>query len=141
MAENKTQPTKESALKYCKSLENETRRKDALVLLKLFKEITGKKPVMWGESIVGFNQYHYSYSSGKEGNWPMTGFSARKTGMAIYLMMGVKNYPELLSKLGKHKHGSSCLNIVKLEDVDLKILAKMIKLDYAKMVKKYTKSA
>ena len=33
---------------------------------------------MWGDSIVGFGEYHYkSERSSQEGDWPLTGFSPR----------------------------------------------------------------
>lgn len=30
--------------------------------------VTGKKAVMWGPGIVGFNTYHYEYDSGHGGD-------------------------------------------------------------------------
>ena len=33
----------------------------------MMKKITGKRPKMWGPSIIGFGSYHYKYESGKEG--------------------------------------------------------------------------
>jgi len=40
--------------------------------------------------------------------------------------MNIQKHKEALKKLGKHKAGMGCLYINKLEDVDLKILEKMI---------------
>lgn len=141
MAELKTQKNNKSVSKFIQSIEHDTRREDAKVLHKLFEKITKQKAVMWGESIIGFDQYHYkSERSTQEGDWPMTGFSPRKNYMSIYIMTGVKQYPELLEKLGKHKHGSSCLNVNKLADIDLKILEKMIAADYKEMKTRYPKS-
>lgn len=53
MAEIKTKATKESALKFLKSIEPAEKRADGLVLLKMFETITGEKAVMWGELGVG----------------------------------------------------------------------------------------
>jgi len=86
----------------------------------------GKKPKMWGGSIVGFGEYHYVYASGQEGDWPVTGFSPRKTSLSLYIMAGFDNYGPLMEKLGKHKTGKSCLYVNKLEDIDLEVLKPLI---------------
>ena len=69
--------------------------------------ITGKRAAMWGDSIVGFGEYHYKYKSGREGDWPITGFSPRKQNISIYIMPGFSKYKKKLAKLGKHKHSVS----------------------------------
>ncbi len=135
----KTKPTKKSVTKFLNSIANETKRKDAKTILQIIKKVTGKKPVMWGDSIVGFDTYHYKYASGREGDWPMTGFSPRQQNLTVYIMPGFGNYQNLLKKLGKHKTAVSCLYIKKLADVDLKILEEIIRRGYEDMKKKYAK--
>ncbi len=139
MAELKTIKTKVSASAYIDSLP-EQQKKDGKQLLKIFKEATGMRPAMWGESIVGYGSYHYVYASGREGDWPITGFSPRKQKLSIYIMPGVTKYPELLKKLGPYKNGSSCLYIKNLEDIDTKILEKIIKQSVKDMKKMYPKT-
>ena len=136
-ADNKTQPTKQSVTSFIDALEHETRRSDSKKLLKMMKEITGEKPAMWGPSIIGFGKYHYKYDSGREGDFMMTGFAARKANMAVYIMPGFKPYAALLAKLGKHKTGGSCLYINKLADVDEAVLRTLVEKAYADMKKKY----
>ncbi len=127
MAELKTKATKESVLKFLKSIEPIEKRKDGLALLELFKKVTGEKAVMWGTSIVGFGKYHYkSERSTQEGDWPLVGFSPRKQNLTLYIMAGNKD-SELLAKLGKHKASGGCLYINKLADVEQKVLAQLIK--------------
>lgn len=41
----------------------------------MMKRATGEPPTMWGSSIVGFGRYRYRYASGREGEWPLVGFS------------------------------------------------------------------
>ena len=101
------------------------------------KQITKEEPIMWGPSIVGFGSYHYKYESGREGDMCITGFSPRKQNLTIYILPGFKRYSELMKKLGKHKTGSSCLYINKLEDVDLKVLKQLITESVKYMKKKY----
>jgi len=66
-----------------------------------------------------------------------TGFSPRKSYFSLYLMNGFDGYEKLLAKLGKHKHGKSCLNINKLSDVNLEVLEKLINQSYKFMTEKY----
>jgi hypothetical protein len=136
MAELKTKKNNASVKTFIAAVENETRRKDSEVLLKLFEEVTGEKAMMWGTSIIGFGEYHYKHErSTQEGDWPLTGFSPRKTSLSIYIMPGFKKYQKLLDELGKHKHSVSCLYINKLADVDLTVLKKLIKVGYEDMKK------
>jgi len=110
---------------------DERRRADGLVLLELFKKITGEEPKMWGTAIVGFGQYHYkSERSRQEGDWMLTGFSPRKAALSLYVMLGHGHYGELLERLGKHKTGMGCLYINKLADVDMGALEELIRTSY-----------
>jgi len=141
MAEIKTKATKESVTKFLNSIKPEEKRKDSLELLKLFKKITGEKPVMWGTSIVGFGKYHYkSESSSQQGDWFFTGFSPRKQNLSLYILVWKKDDPKLLSKLGKFKRGGGCLYINKLSDVNEKVLASLIKDIYTYRKKLHSKS-
>ena len=111
---------------FLNSIENEQRKKDSFLVLYLMKEISGKEPKMWGESIIGFDTYHYVYASGREGDWMKIGFSPRKQALTLYLTYGFEKKSELLEQLGKHKTGKACLYIKKLEDVDMAVLRELI---------------
>ncbi|MEP7209543.1 MAG: DUF1801 domain-containing protein [Alphaproteobacteria bacterium] len=129
MAEAKTKPTRVSVKDFVAAVPNETRRKDAQSLLKLFEKVTGWKPQMWGPTIIGFGSYDYVYESGTKGSMCVVGFSPRATGLVIYsgLMASGDKAAPLLAKLGKYKTGKGCLYINKLEDVDLGQFEKLIK--------------
>ncbi|MCX2743088.1 DUF1801 domain-containing protein [Mangrovivirga sp. M17] len=135
----KTQPTNRSIDEFIESIEHIKRKEDCQTLLKIMQEQTGEKPRIWGENIIGFGQYHYKYNSGREGDWFITGFSPRKQNLSIYIMTGFKGYTTLLEKLGKHRTGSSCLYVNKLDDIDLNILKTLISDSYLLMKKKYIK--
>ena len=128
MAANKTKPTNASVEEFLNAVENETRKKDAFVILDLMKQITKQNPVMWGPSLIGFGKIHYKYKSGREGDWFLTGFSPRKQSLTLYIMPGFKRYEALMEKLGKHKTGKGCLYINKLTDVDMTVLTELITL-------------
>lgn len=136
MSENKTRATTASVRTFLDTVENETRRSDSYVLLALMEKITGHPPVLWGTSLVGYGSYHYQYDSGREGDMLMAGFSPRKQNLALY-NTGFKRYPKLMEQLGKYKTGKSCLYITKLADVDLDVLAELIKTAFDHMNKKY----
>ena len=127
MAENKTKKNDGSVEDFLNSVENPTRKADALEILKLMKEVTGEKAVMWGKSLVGFGSYDFKYASGREGSWFLVGFSPRKTSMTLYIMPGFDRYDELLGELGKYKTGKSCLYVNKLADVNMNVLRELVK--------------
>jgi len=126
-AKNKTQATLVDPVDCIASVEHPVRRADAQTLDLLFREVTGWTPRMWGPSLIGYGQYHYSYASGREGDFLATGFSPRKASLSVYVMPGYQDYDEILAQLGKHKMGKSCLYITKLADVDLGVLRKLIR--------------
>lgn len=122
----KTKPTTVSVTDFISAVENDTRREDAVVLMKLLKAVTGWKPKMWGPTIIGFGAYHYTYDTGHSGSTCAIGFSPRKASLVIY----VADFPgkeALLGQLGKHKGGlKQCLYINKLADVDMKVLERIL---------------
>ena len=137
MAELKTKPTEESPSNFLKGIEDDQKRQDCLELLSLMEDITGKKPKMWGTSIVGFGNYHYKYASGREGDYFITGFSPRKQNLTIYIMPGFTRYESVMSKLGKFKTGKSCLYIKKLDDIDRGLLKVLVSQSVEDMAKIY----
>jgi len=126
MAELKTKKTRKSVAAFLKGIKDERRRADANAVAAMMGEVTGEKPAMWGDSIVGYGSYHYRYESGREGDWFLTGFSPRKSSLSLYLMSGFTGYDDLLARLGKHKTGKSCLYLNKLADVDAAVLRRLI---------------
>ena len=131
MAGLKTVVTEQNVEEFLRSVEPEERRDDGLALLKIMEKATGETPKMWGAAIVGFGSYHYkSERSRQEGDWMLVGFSPRKASLTLYSMQEAPDSEELLGKLGKHKVGGGCLYINRLADVDLGVLARLIKSAY-----------
>ena len=126
-SDNKTQPTDQSVTGFLNAVTHPTRRADGLALDALFRAVTGFSPAMWGPSIVGYGRYHYSYASGRQGDFLATGFSPRKSNLSIYIMPGYAEFGDLLTRLGKHKTGRSCLYVNKLADIDMGVLADLIR--------------
>ena len=126
MAENKTKPTAKSVPEFLERFIDPKRKADSLTIAALMERLSGSKPKMWGDSIVGFGDYHYKYASGREGDWFQVGFSPRKQNLTIYVMGYLEFYTDLLEGLGKYRHGKGCLYIKKLEDIDMRVLEKLI---------------
>ena len=135
MAEPKTQRTKRSVNAFLKSIPDEQKRADAFTLVGIMCKVTKAEPAMWGSSIVGFGTYRYKYASGREGEWPLTGFSPRKQNLTLYITSGFEQYDEPLKSLGKYKTGKACLYLNRLDGVDLPTLRKLIKQSVQHMIK------
>lgn len=125
-SELKTKKNNTNVQDFLHSVDHQKRKEDSFVVLKLMEKITGSKPSMWGPSIIGFGSYHYKYTSGREGDWFLSGFSPRKQSLTLYIMSGFKRYEEILGRLGKYKTGKSCLYINKLEDINMGVLEELI---------------
>ena len=126
MAENKTKATAVSVEAFLTGVTPPERQADARALLTIFAEVTGVQPKMWGPSIIGYGSYHYRYDSGREGEMCATGFSPRKSELALYILPGYQDYGPLLAELGKYRTGKSCLYIRRLADVREDVLRKLI---------------
>ncbi len=137
MSEPKTKQNDASADAFLDAVGSDRRREDSFTVLELMKRITGEEPRMWGAAIVGFGSYRYKYASGRYGEMPRIGFSPRKQSLTVYVMPGFSGYDELLSRLGKHRTGKSCLYINKLADIDMGVLEDLIRSALDAMRKKY----
>jgi hypothetical protein len=135
MAELKTKPSDQNVTRFLEAIPDARTRQDCFTLVQIMRQITKAEPKMWGPSIVGFGSYHYTYASGREGDWFLAGFSPRKQNLTLYIMAGFEQYEELLRKLGKHKTGKSCLYLNRLDEIHLPTLKKMIQQSVAHMTK------
>ena len=140
MAENKTKPTKARVGDFLDTVDDPKRRADAKKVLAMMRRATGKRATMWGPSMVGFGKYQYKYESGREGEFMLTGLAPRKQNLVVYIIPGFEPFGAQMKKLGKYKTGRSCLYINKLEDVDEKVLEKLIADSVKLMRKRYNVS-
>ena len=126
MADLKTVPTRASVDKFLQGIKDEKNRADCYKIKEIMEKATRSKAKMWGTGIVGFGDHHFGYDSGREGDWFLTGFSPRKQNLTLYMMGGFNQFPDLMKQLGKYSTGKGCLYIKRLEDVDTKILRKLL---------------
>ncbi len=137
MAELKTKLNDASVVKFLASIENEQQQKDSFEILELMKALTKEEPKMWGDAIIGFGTYHYTYASGRKGDWMRIGLSPRKGKISLYLMCEIELQKDILDRIGKYKSGKSCFYINKLSDVNRDVLIELIQSAIDKMDKLY----
>jgi len=126
LATVKTTENSASVEDFLNGVQDEKKRADSFFLLTMMQTVSKQEPKMWGGSIVGFGKMIYkSPTSGREVEWFIIGFSPRKAALTVYLM-NVQVHADALKSLGKHKTGGGCLYINKLEDVDIKVLKKIL---------------
>lgn len=129
MAELKTKQTEADVREFIDHFaDTEHKKKDSFEILKLMQDFTGFEPRMWGASIIGFGMYHYkSERSRQEGDWPLVGFSPRKSAISLYVFSGAPGQEEMLKELGKFKMGSACIYIKRLSDINQEVLRKLMR--------------
>lgn len=138
MAENKTQPTRASVAAYIASRANAAQKADCRELMAMLRKLTGKTPRMWGPSIVGYGNFHYRLPSGRTGEIPLASLAIRGRDLVVYIGAEGRKQKALLSKLGKHSIGKSCLYIRHLDDVDRSVLEKLIVGSIAEMKERWS---
>ena len=137
MSAPKTKPTDVSVESHIAAIANEEQRNDAQSLVALMRKVTKQEPRMWGPSIVGFGSYHYKYASGHEGDSALAGFAARGRELVVYIAPDFEGRDALLARLGEHKTGKVCVYIKRLDDVDLKVLEKLVARSIADTKRRY----
>jgi hypothetical protein len=123
---NITQKTTNSVMGYIDSFTNEQIKQDSLELVRILKTITGCDPKIWGKSIIGFGEYHYTYASGREGDWMIIGLAPKKDRITLYFADYFSGYEELLQDIGVHKKDKSCIHFNSVKDMNMFALKKLL---------------
>jgi hypothetical protein len=137
MGENKTRASDDSVAAHLAAIVDESKRLDAQRLIDLMGAITGEAPRRWGPSMIGFGSIRYRYESGREGDTFLTGFAVRKSELVVYLVAEGVDQGALLTKLGRHKMGKSCLYLKRLADADQPTLQRLIENSVAALRTRY----
>lgn len=124
--QNKTQATGASVEDHLATRASPAQRPDCGRLIALLTRLTGQPAHMWGPSIVGFGAYRYTYESGRVGEAPLAAFAVRGRELVLYLDCESAPQRDLLTQLGKHRMGKSCLYFKQLADLDPAILEQLI---------------
>ncbi|MGE3510768.1 MAG: DUF1801 domain-containing protein [Vicinamibacterales bacterium] len=126
MAELKTKRTGASVQDYLASRASADQMADCKTLMAILKRSTKQPPKMWGPSIVGYGSYRYTYESGRTGEMCIAGFAVRGRALVVYLSVESAEQKALLSKLGPHKMGKSCLYLKRLAEIDTSVLERLV---------------
>ena len=135
--EAKTKPEKTNVAAYLETVTDGKRRSDGKALLKLLEEVTGEPAIMWGQSIIGFGQYGYTYASGHSGKSAKVGYAIRSTGLVLYFAAGFDKMASELARLGPHKLGKGCLYLRNLDTIDREALSAMVRKSLAETDRRY----
>ncbi len=127
MSGMKTVETDADPRAFLATVQNAGRRQDATAVMEMMARITSLPPRMWGASIIGFGSYSYSRRDGSRHRFFRTGLSPRKQNLAVYIMPGLKRYPDILTRLGPHKHSVSCLYLGRLTRIDAAALEDLVR--------------
>lgn len=130
MTGNITIPTTDDVDSFLATLESDEQRRDSQTLLRMMSDVSGKSPVMWGSSIIGFGRFTYRYASGREGDWMRIGFSPRKGMLSLYITDDASQFKKELEAIGRHKVGKGCIYLKRLADIDLEALKVLIEQAY-----------
>lgn len=127
MGAQKTLPTDADVAAFLDAVAPARRREDGLALDRIFRDVTGADPVLWGPTMVGYGSYRYVSPSDprRSGSWPRVAFSPRKAQLSLY---GLKDLPEgraLLPRLGRYTEGAGCVYVRTL-DVDTAVLRALV---------------
>jgi uncharacterized protein DUF1801 len=82
---------------------------------------------MW-KTFIGYGTYHYTYASGREGDWFPIGLTNNKGYVSLYLCAGDEHgylAETNADRLGQVNVGKSCVRIKRLEDVNLDVVAEL----------------
>lgn len=80
--------------------------------------------------MLAYGPYHYSYGSGREGDWFLVGLASRKAYISLYVTAAseagylAESYRD---RLPKADIGKSCVRIKRLSDVDMEVVADLIR--------------
>ena len=138
MPENKTRPTDASVEDYIASRASEQQRADCRELMALLEMVTHETPVMWGPSIVGYGSYRYTYESGRTGEAPLAAFAIRGRELVVYLLAEEDRQKSLLTRLGRHRMGKTCLYFKQLADLDRSVLEQLVTNSVAEVRLRYS---
>ena len=123
---NKTVANSASVDEFLGGLDDQNQAEDSRHLVQIMQQVSGQPAVMWGGAIIGFGSHHYTYQSGRQGDWPIIGFSPRKGKIALYITFDDEKLTRKFPNLGNHTESRGCIYIKRMTDVDLGQLTAMI---------------
>lgn len=87
---------------FIESLDDAQQVEDSKAIIDIFSRVSGKKPVMWGNALIGFGKLNMVYASGREVEWFQIGFSPRKGKISLYVTFDADELTSKFPNLGKY---------------------------------------
>lgn len=129
-------PTGGSVDEFIAAVPSAIRQRDALTLVDMLREISGREPELWG-TIIGFGSCHYEYPTGVSGDMPIIAFAPRAASTSVYLL-DTADHPAELAQIGPHTIGKSCLYLKNLDKNNLDVLRTIITDSYNRVISEDT---
>jgi hypothetical protein len=127
---NMFKPTSAKTPKEYIDLISEPRKSDIKFLDKFIKKTVPKLKPFIISGMIGYGKYKYKSASGGEGDWCVIALASQKNYISLYAC-GVKDGKYIAEgfkkDLPKADIGKSCIRVKKAEDLDLKVLEKILK--------------
>lgn len=109
---------------------SEPRKSEVKKLHDFIKKIVPNLKPQIMSGMIGYGSYHYKYASGREGEWSIVLLASQKNYISVYVC-GVKDGKYVAEQhrkeFPKASIGKSCIRFKKVEDIDLDVLAEIIK--------------
>ena len=148
--ENSAEPECTSVDAFLRSIPDPALRADCLELADLMRTITGREPIMWGPSIVGFGRLDRSENQHCLCDGLEVGFAPRiepalrcarnymspeeaaakigvKTRIVLYLRRYSSYYADYIAQMGQVRAGRATISIGSLAEVDRGVLEDLIR--------------
>ena len=97
-------------------------------LIRITAPALGQPEIQSG--MLAYGPFHYKYDSGREGDWFLVGLASRKAYISLYVTAAsaagylAESYRD---RLPKADIGKSCVRIKRLSDVDMDVIAQLIR--------------
>ncbi len=109
---------------------DEPRRSEILRLHNFIRETVPELEPRIESGMLAYGTYHYRYASGREGTWFPVGLASQKGYISVYVC-GARDGRYVADshapRMPKAKVGKSCIRFKRVDDVDLGVLAEVIR--------------
>jgi len=128
---NMFKPVKATSVKEYLAMLTPDRKKQIEFLHKFIQKSVPKLKPVFAYNMLGYGSFKYKNYKKQIIDWPIIALASQKNYMSVYVcaVTDGKYIAETYKKeLGKVSVGRSCIRFKRLEDLDLKVLSKVIKL-------------
>jgi hypothetical protein len=125
----KPRPSPRTPKEYLAQLPEPRRSEVAKIHRLIRKAVPELRPFVIA-GMLGYGPFHYTYASGREGDWCRVGLASRKAYISLYACAAdARGYvaERYKKRLPKASIGKSCVRFKRLEDLDVDALTALLK--------------